>query len=42
VLLLRLRRRTPDPDLAAEALQDTFVAVWKSAKTFRGEGDVGA
>jgi RNA polymerase sigma factor (sigma-70 family) len=41
-LLLRLRRRTPDPDLAAEALQDTFLAVWRSARTFRGEGDVGA
>ncbi len=26
----------------AEALQDTFVAVWRSASQFRGEGDVGA
>jgi RNA polymerase sigma-70 factor (ECF subfamily) len=41
-LLLRLRRRTPDPDLAAEAVHDTFVAVWKAAGSFRGEGDVGA
>lgn len=41
-LLLRLRRRTSDPDLAAEALQDTFLAVWKNARSFRGEGDVGA
>jgi RNA polymerase sigma factor (sigma-70 family) len=41
-LLLRLRRRTSDEDLAAEALQDTLVAVWRSAAGFRGEGDVGA
>lgn len=41
-LLLRLRRRTPDPDLAADALHDTFVAVWRSARSYRGDGDVGA
>jgi RNA polymerase sigma-70 factor, ECF subfamily len=41
-LLLRLRRRTADEDLATESLQDTFVAVWRSARDFRGEGDVGA
>jgi len=41
-LLLRLRRRTGDEDLAAEALHDTFVAVWRRPRAFRGEGDVGA
>jgi RNA polymerase sigma-70 factor (ECF subfamily) len=41
-LLLRLRRRTPDPDLAVEAVHDTFVSVWKAAGSFRGDGDVGA
>lgn len=41
-LLLRLLRRTPDRDLAHEALHDTFVAVWKAPGAFRGEGDVGA
>ncbi len=41
-LLLRLQRRTPDGDLAAEALNDTFVAVWRKPRAFRGEGDVGA
>ena len=41
-LLLRLRRRTPDEDLAAEAVHDTFVAVWRKPGGFRGEGDVGA
>src|SRR5919202_1833405 len=41
-LMLRLRRRTYDEELAASALQDTFVAVWRSARSFRGDGDVGA
>ncbi len=41
-LLLRLRRRTYDEELAASALQDTFVAVWRNARGFRGDGDVGA
>jgi RNA polymerase sigma factor (sigma-70 family) len=41
-LLLRLNRRCGNPDLVAGALQDTFVAVWKSAGRFRGEGDVAA
>ena len=41
-LLLRLRRRTPDEDLAAEAVHDTFVAVWRKPRSFRGDGDVGA
>src|ERR1700712_2487670 len=41
-LLLRLERRTPDRDLALEAMHDTFVAVWRNPSAFRGEGDVGA
>ncbi|WP_433061097.1 RNA polymerase sigma factor [Dactylosporangium sp. CS-033363] len=41
-LALRLRRRTPDEELAASALQDTFVAVWRQARRYRGDGDVGA
>lgn len=41
-LQLRLRRRTSDPDLVADVLQDTFVAVWRSARKYRGDGDVGA
>ena len=41
-LLLRLRRRSPDEDLANEALHDAFVAIWRSPRSFRGEGDVGA
>ena len=40
-LQLRLQRRSSDPDLVADALQDTFVAVWRSASSYRGDGDVG-
>ena len=41
-LLLRLQRRTSDEGLVAEVLQDTFVAVWQSARKWRGDGEVGA
>ena len=41
-LLLRLRRRTSNEELAAEAVHDTFVAVWQKPTAFRGDGDVGA
>ena len=41
-LLQRLCRRTADEGLAAEALHDTFVAVWRKPRAFRGDGDVGA
>ena len=41
-LLLRLKRRCGNQDLVAGALQDTFVAVWKSAGSWRGEGEVAA
>ena len=41
-LLLRLLRKTPDRDLANEALHDTFVTVWKRPRSFRGDGDLGA
>ena len=34
----RLRRRCPDADLVAEAVQDTFVAVWKGAGRWDGRG----
>jgi RNA polymerase sigma-70 factor (ECF subfamily) len=42
VLFSRLDRRCADPGLVEEAVQDTFVAVWRSAGKFRGEGAVGA
>lgn len=40
-LLARLRRRCADRDVAAEALQDTWVAVWRSP-SWEGRGEVGA
>jgi len=41
-LRVRLRRRCNDPEVVADVLQDTFVAAWKGAKRFRGDGDVAA
>jgi RNA polymerase sigma-70 factor (ECF subfamily) len=38
----RLRRRCADRDVAAEALQDTFVAVWRSAAAWDGRGEPAA
>jgi RNA polymerase sigma factor (sigma-70 family) len=38
---VRLLRRWNDPGLVAEVVQDTFVAVWRGAGSFRNEGDVG-
>ena len=41
-LTARLENRCGDPDLADIAVQDTFVAVWRSAKSYRGQGAVAA
>ena len=41
-LRLRLRRRCGDDELVDDALQDTFVAVWKRPGGFRGDGEVAA
>jgi RNA polymerase sigma-70 factor (ECF subfamily) len=42
-LLIRMTRRCASPDIADQALQDTFLALWrKEAKRYRGAGDVGA
>jgi RNA polymerase sigma-70 factor (ECF subfamily) len=41
-LTLRLSRRCGDPDLVDDAVQDTFVAVWRSARRYEGHGEVGA
>lgn len=41
-LAARLSHRAADRSLVAEAIQDTFVAVWRKPEAFRGEGDVGA
>ncbi|MGI8518665.1 MAG: RNA polymerase sigma factor [Acidimicrobiia bacterium] len=36
-LTVRLSHRLSDPALVDEAVQDTFVAVWRRAKQYRGE-----
>jgi len=41
-LQARLFRRCGDHDLADQAVQDTFVAVWRSARRYDGRGDVAA
>jgi RNA polymerase sigma-70 factor (ECF subfamily) len=41
-LALRLARRCADPGIVDETLQDTFLAVWRSAGRYKGQGDVGA
>jgi RNA polymerase sigma-70 factor (ECF subfamily) len=39
-LLLRLGRRCSDESLVDEAVQETFLAIWRSAGRFRGDGAV--
>ena len=38
----RLQSRCGDPDVTDIAVQDTFLAVWRSPRSYRGDGDVGA
>jgi RNA polymerase sigma factor (sigma-70 family) len=39
-LVARLTRRCNDRDVVVSVVQDTFVAVWKDARKWRGDGDV--
>ena len=41
-LVLRLSHRCADDGLVDEALQDTFVTVWKKAGSWSGDGEVAA
>jgi len=41
-LALRLARRCADPGVVDETIQDTFVAVWRGAGRYSGQGAVGA
>jgi len=41
-LTVRLSRRCADPGVVDEVLQDTFVAVWRSARRWSGQGEPAA
>src|SRR6476659_3586970 len=41
-LALRLARRCNDHELVADAVQDTFVAIWQKPRSFRGDGEIAA
>ncbi|HVE62413.1 MAG TPA: RNA polymerase sigma factor [Mycobacteriales bacterium] len=41
-LVLRLSRRCADPSIVDETVQDTFLAVWRSAGKYTGQGEVAA
>jgi len=41
-LSARLTRRCNSPEVVADVLQDTFVALWKGAESWRGDGEVAA
>jgi RNA polymerase sigma-70 factor, ECF subfamily len=41
-LTVRLTRRCGSADVVDHAIQDTFLALWRDAGTFRGSGDVAA
>lgn len=40
-LEIRLRRRCGDADVAADVVQETFLAVWRAAASYRGTGQAG-
>jgi RNA polymerase sigma-70 factor (ECF subfamily) len=41
-LAARVRHRCADPSVVDEVVQDTFLAVWRTADRYRGTGDVAA
>jgi RNA polymerase sigma-70 factor, ECF subfamily len=41
-LTIRLARRCGQPDVVDQAVQDTFLALWREAGNYRGGGDVAA
>lgn len=41
-VLRYIRSRTQDPEVAEDALQETFIAAWRSADVFRGDGSARA
>jgi len=41
-LLVRLSRRCPDQGIVEEAIQDTFIAVWRNARSYSRRGEIAA
>lgn len=41
-LTIRLSRRCSDPDVVDQAVQDTFLAIWRKPNAFTGSGEVAA
>jgi RNA polymerase sigma-70 factor, ECF subfamily len=41
-LTARMTRRCAMPDVVDHAIQDTFLALWREARAYRGSGDVAA
>jgi len=41
-LTLRLARRCSDSEVVDQAVQDTFVAVWRKPQSYKGSGEVAA
>jgi RNA polymerase sigma-70 factor (ECF subfamily) len=41
-LTVRMTRRCALPDVVDQAIQDTFLALWREAAAYRGRGDVAA
>lgn len=41
-LMFRLGRRCPDRGMVEEVVQDTFVAIWRGARSYSGAGEVAA
>jgi len=41
-LVLRLARRCADPAIVEEAVQDTFLAIWRKPGSYRAQGEVAA
>ena len=41
-LTLRLNRRCSDPDVVDQAVQDTFLAIWRKPAAFSEDGEVAA
>src|SRR5215467_4487700 len=41
-LTVRMTRRCALPDVVDHAIQDTFLAIWREAGSYRGGGDVAA